>query len=70
MGNTGTSADNAAMESFFAFFQNNVLNYKKWNTPQELITEIVYWVTIKYNKERKQNKLNNLTPQEYDITYF
>jgi hypothetical protein len=29
MGNTVTSADNAAMESFFALLQNNVLNYKK-----------------------------------------
>ena len=30
MGNVGTAADNAAMESFFALLQRNVLNTRRW----------------------------------------
>ena len=36
MGNVGTAADNAAMESFFALLQKNVLNTRKWATRDEL----------------------------------
>lgn len=32
MGNVGTAADNAAMESFFALLQKNVLNTRTWAT--------------------------------------
>lgn len=33
---TGTCADNAAMESFFALVQNNVFNRQRWQTRGEL----------------------------------
>lgn len=70
MGNAGTSADNAAMESYFALLQKNILNLKKWNTKEELASEIVHWSLVKYNKKRRQQRLMNLTPQEYDNIYF
>jgi transposase InsO family protein len=36
MGRTGTCADNAAMESFFALLQKNVLDQGRWSTREEL----------------------------------
>lgn len=70
MGNAGSSADNAAMESFFSLLQKNVLNLKYWNDIDELRSEITFWVEVKYNKKRRQVRLNNLTPLEYDTIYF
>jgi putative transposase len=34
MGRVGAAGDNAAMESFFALLQKNVLNQRRWSTPR------------------------------------
>ena len=34
MGRVGACGDNAAMESFFALLQNNVLDRQRWATPR------------------------------------
>jgi transposase InsO family protein len=68
MGQVHTCADNAAMESFNALLQKNVFNQQKiWRTRSELIGRINKWVNVRYNKERRQAKLNDMTPREYDI---
>src|SRR5699024_12694321 len=36
MGKVGAAGDNAAMESFFALLQKNVLDRKRWRTRDEL----------------------------------
>ena len=36
MGQVGAAGDNAAMESFFALLQKNVLDRKRWRTREEL----------------------------------
>lgn len=41
MGRVGAAGDNAAMESFFALLQKNVLNSRRWGTRQELRLAIV-----------------------------
>ena len=41
MGRVGASGDNAAMESFFALLQNNVLDRRTWASRQELRIAIV-----------------------------
>ncbi len=43
MGRVGACADNAAMESFFALLQKNVLDRKRWSTREELRLAIVIW---------------------------
>jgi len=70
MGQVGTSADNAAMESFFSLVQKNVLNRRQtWVTRDELRTEIVYWIEATYHRRRRQRRLGKLTPIEYETTY-
>jgi transposase InsO family protein len=44
MGRVGAAGDNAAMESFFALLQNNVLNRRTWTTREKLRIAIVTWI--------------------------
>jgi putative transposase len=41
MGQVGSAADNAAMESFFSLLQRNVLGRHRWATRDELRIAIV-----------------------------
>ena len=64
MGQVGTAADNAAMESFFSLLQNNVLNRQRWKTRDELRIAIVTWIERTYHRRRRQTALGRLTPIE------
>lgn len=66
MGQVGTSADNAAMESFFALLQKNVLDRRTWTTHDELRIAIVTWIERTYHRRRRQARLGRLTPIEYE----
>jgi putative transposase len=67
MGRVGACADNAAMESFFALLQKNVLNRQTWATRQELRLAIVHWIEGSYHRKRRQRRLGRLTPIEFEI---
>jgi transposase InsO family protein len=66
MGQVGSAGDNAAMESFFALLQKNVLNTKRWDTREELRIAIVTWIERTYHRRRRQEALGRLTPIEYE----
>ena len=67
MGKVGSAGDNAAMESFFALLQKNVLNRRRrWATREELRLEIVTWIERTYHRRRRQAALGRLTPIEYE----
>ena len=65
-GKVGAAGDNAAMESFFALLQKNVLDRKRWRTRDELRIAIVTWIERKYHRRRRQARLGRLTPIEYE----
>ncbi|MGW2088746.1 IS3 family transposase [Streptomyces sp. NPDC001880] len=66
MGRVGAAGDNAAMESFFALLQKNVLDRRTWATRQELRIAIVTWIERTYHRRRRQRRLARLTPVEYE----
>jgi len=66
MGQVGSAADNAAMESFFALLQHNVLDRRRWTTRDELRIAIVTWIERTYHRRRRQAALGKLTPIEYE----
>lgn len=66
MGRVGSAGDNAAMESFFALLQNNVLDRQPWATRDELRIAIVTWIERTYHRRRRQTALGRLTPIEYE----
>ena len=67
MGQVGSAADNAAMESFFSLLQKNVLNRRRWATREELRIAIVTWIERTYHRRRRQAALGRLTPVEFEI---
>ena len=66
MGQVGSAGDNAAMESFFALLQKNVLNRRRWATRQDLRLAIITWIERTYHRRRRQTRLARLTPIEYE----
>jgi putative transposase len=66
MGRVGACGDNAAMESFFALLQKNVLNRHAWTTREELRIAIVTWIERTYHRHRRQDSLGRLTPIEHE----
>lgn len=70
MGRVGAAGDNAAMESFFAVLQKNVLNRCQWASRAQLRTAIVHWVERTYHRKRRQRRLGKLTPVEYELVHL
>ncbi|GLZ36709.1 hypothetical protein Acsp05_03340 [Actinokineospora sp. NBRC 105648] len=66
---TSRAAENAAMESFFALLQKNVLDRRRWDTRDELRLAIVTWIETKYHRRRRQRSLGRLTPVEFETIY-
>ena len=66
MGQVGSAGDNAAMESFFALLQKNVLDRQRWATRDELRLAIVTWIERTYHRRRRQARLGRLTPIEFE----
>ncbi len=67
MGHVGAAGDNAAMESFFALLQKNVLNRRGWRTREELRIAMVTWIERTYHRRRRQAALGRLTPIENEL---
>ncbi len=69
MGRVGACADNAAMESFFALLQKNVLDRQRWHSRKELRLAIVNWIERTYHRRRRQRGLGKLTPIEFETVH-
>ena len=66
MGQVGAAGDNAAMVSFFALLQKDVLDRRRWATRQQLRIAIITWIERTYHRRRRQARLGRLTPIEYE----
>lgn len=66
MGRVGACGDNAAMESFPALLQKNVLDRQRWTSRHELRLAIVSWIETTYHRRRRQRRLGKLTPIEFE----
>lgn len=64
-----SAGDNAAMESWNALLQKNVLNRRRWDTRDELHDAIVFWIERTYNRRRRQRALGKLTPVEFELAF-
>ncbi|TFB51946.1 IS3 family transposase, partial [Cryobacterium tagatosivorans] len=70
MGRVGACGDNAAMESFFALLQKNVLDRQRWATREERRLAIVVWIERTYHRKRRQRRLGKLTPIEFETIHM
>jgi len=64
MGRAGSPGDNALMESSFATVQHEVLDTRRWRSPDELRSALFTFLEITYNRERRHSGLGYLTPNE------
>jgi putative transposase len=69
MGRVGACGDNAAMESFFALLQKNVLDRRYWHTREDLRLAIITWIERTYHRRRRQRALGKLTPIEFELLH-
>lgn len=69
MGRVASAGDNAAMESWHALLQKNVLYRRRWATREQLQDAIVLWVERTYNRRRRQRALGKLTPVEFELAF-
>jgi len=69
MGRAGACGDNAAIESFFALLQKNVLDRHHWQTRDQLRLAIITWIERTYHRRRRQRRLGKLTPIEYEMLF-
>jgi transposase InsO family protein len=66
MGQVASAGDNAAMESFFALLQKNVLNRRRWTSRHQLRLATITWIERTYHRRRRQPRLGRLTPIEFE----
>lgn len=66
MGRVASAGDNAAMESFFALLQNNVLDRQAWKTREDLTVAVISWIETTYHRRRRQRGLGRMTPIEFE----
>ena len=79
MGRVGAAGDNAAMESFFALLQKNVLNRRTWATrEQRVLAPVTLPPRSPRDRDldrtdlpptRRQERLGRLTPIEFETIY-
>jgi transposase InsO family protein len=65
-GAVGTSADNAAAESWNATLKRETLQgRKRWNGAGEARAEVFSWIT-RYNTRRRHSTLGQICPIEFE----
>lgn len=69
MGGKGDAYDNAAMESFFATLQTELLDRREWETVAELKSAIFRFIEVFYNRKRRHSSLGYLSPEEFETRY-
>jgi transposase InsO family protein len=69
MGTVGTSADNAACESFHASLKRETLQHRRrWDTADQARTEVRDWLQ-QYNTHRRHSANGQLSPTTYEHAY-
>ena len=66
-GTVGDCFDNAAMESFWARMQVELLNTRKWATTIELVAAMADYIDNFYNVERRHSHLVYINPTEFEL---
>jgi putative transposase len=68
-GTVGDCFDNAAMESFWARMQVELLNTRRWATTIELAAAMADYIDNFYNAERRHSYLGNISPTEFETLW-
>jgi transposase InsO family protein len=78
LGHVGSCFDNAAMESFFGSLKSEWLYFHRFDTRQQAMTSIFYYIESFYNRQRQHSTIGYLSPlafehaalKQNDLSYF
>lgn len=70
MSRKGNCYDNAPIESFWGTLKSELVNHRRYKTRQEAINEIREYIEIFYNRQRRQARLNYLSPAAYEKEFY
>jgi transposase InsO family protein len=70
MSRKGNCYDNAPMESFWGTLKNELVYHTRYATREQAIREIVEYIEIFYNRQRRQARLGYLSPVTYEQQFY
>jgi len=70
MSGKGNCYDNAPMESFWGTLKQELVHHKRYRTRQEAIEDIMEYIEVFYNRQRRQERLGFLSPAAYENKYY
>lgn len=70
MSRRGNCYDNAPIESFWGMLKNELVYHRRYATRREAVQEITEYIEIFYNRQRRQKRLDYLSPAAYEQQYF
>ena len=65
MSRKGNCSDNAPVESFFGTLKTELVHHRHYRTREEAEREIAEYIDLFYNRQRRQARLNYLSPAAY-----
>jgi putative transposase len=66
MSRIGNCYDNAVAESFFSSLKNELVNHCSFKTREEARAAVFEYIEIFYNRRRRHQSLNYVSPAEYE----
>ena len=70
MSRRGNCYDNAPIESFWGTLKNELVYHHSYETRQQAIQDIIEYIEIFYNRQRRQKRLGYLSPSAYEKKYY
>jgi len=70
MSRKGNCYDNAPMESFWGTLKNELVHHRRYRTREEAIMDITEYIEIFYNRQRRQARLNYLSPVAFEKQFY
>jgi putative transposase len=69
MGSKGDCFDNAAIESYHATLEKELLRGRSFRTRQEARSAVFDWIECWYNRERRHSRLGYRSPDQFERNY-
>lgn len=70
MSRKGNCYDNAPIESFWGTLKNELIYHRRYATRREAMQEIKEYIEIFYNRQRKQARLDYLSPAVFERRFY
>lgn len=70
MSRKGNCYDNAPMESWFGTLKSELTHHRHYRNRHEATKEIVEYIEVFYNRQRRHAKLGNLSPAEFERKFY